>query len=315
MLSCSCLTDRLLSLTPLLSARIFTKEWDVNGDGTLDVHEFKNALDGLGIKLREEHALNDLFMILDEDQSGSVSLYELQNSLRWVRSCEVCQSMRSQAYAFEGTLSIKQQIRRVLAANAVKVMDLFREWDTNNDGNLSRSEFRRAMPLLGIHADAKELDELFAELDGDGDGVATFREFNRAMRRETDRNARDALKDAFGQPVEPGEWRPSTPPVMVLELNSLRRNVRMEYRLRKLDSVPLFEDPLAGLREAGGFEHEGSPMGSPEKERAAGAEAPWVAAGGLDYHSEVAKGSATKAPPGLPSLGWHTYEHVLDKHD
>ena len=223
--------------------------------------------------------------------------------------------MRSQAYAFEGTLSIKQQIRRVLAANAVKVMDLFREWDTNNDGNLSRSEFRRAMPLLGIHADAKELDELFAELDGDGDGVATFREFNRAMRRETDRNARDALKDAFGQPVEPGEWRPSTPPVMVLELNSLRRNVRMEYRLRKLDSVPLFEDPLAGLREAGGFEHEGSPMGSPEKERAAGAEAPWVAAGGLDYHSEVAKGSATKAPPGLPSLGWHTYEHVLDKHD
>ena len=204
-----------------------------------------------------------------------------------------------------------RDLRELLETHMSRIVDTFREWDTNNDGNLSRSEFRRAMPLLGIHAPQDELDELFAELDGDGDGVATFREFNRAMRRETDRNAREALNDAFGQDVEPGEWRPSTPPVMVLELNSLRRNVRMEYRLRGLDSAPLFEDPLDGLRQAGGFDHEGSPMGSPEKERATGGDtAPWEAEA-TEEGDAITRGSATTAPA-LPELGWTTYEKILE---
>ena len=38
----------------------------------------------------------------------------------------------------------------MLTTNAVRVIDLFREWDEDGDGIVSKKEFRRAMPLLGL---------------------------------------------------------------------------------------------------------------------------------------------------------------------
>ena len=35
--------------------------------------------------------------MLDEDDSGSISLKELEFTLRWVRSCEMCQKLRTEA--------------------------------------------------------------------------------------------------------------------------------------------------------------------------------------------------------------------------
>ena len=32
----------------------------------------------------------------------------------------------------------------------VRVIDLFREWDEDGDGTVSKKEFRKAMPLLGL---------------------------------------------------------------------------------------------------------------------------------------------------------------------
>ena len=60
-------------------------------------------------------------------------------------------------YAADGTLSIQAQIKHALAANAIRVLDLFREWDGNGDGVVSTDEFLRAMPLLGIHAGKEEV--------------------------------------------------------------------------------------------------------------------------------------------------------------
>jgi Ca2+-binding EF-hand superfamily protein len=139
---------------------------DNNGDGLLDLQEFEGVLQQLGVVMPSEHALKGLFDMLDQEGSGSISMKELQLSLRWVRSCEQCQKLRSHAYTFDGILSIQQQIRRALAANAVRVMDLFREWDENGDGLLSAKEFRSAMPLIGIYAAREEIDELFNSMDG-----------------------------------------------------------------------------------------------------------------------------------------------------
>ena len=38
----------------------------------------------------------------------------------------------------------------MLTTNAVRVIDLFREWDEDGDGVVSKKEFRRAMPMLGL---------------------------------------------------------------------------------------------------------------------------------------------------------------------
>jgi len=211
---------------------------DNNGDGLLDIHEFEGVLKSLGVALPNEHALKGLFDMLDQDGSGSITMKELQLSLRWVRSCEQCQKLRAEAYTFDGILSIQQQIRRALAANAVRVMDLFREWDENNDGFLSADEFQKAMPLLGIHAAKAEIDELFHSMDGDNDGIVTFKEFNRTLRKEHDQMETEDKRDHFGRDAS-SDWRPKSPRVAPANINFLRHNIRAEHKLRGLDHVQL----------------------------------------------------------------------------
>ena len=61
-----------------------------------------------------------------------------------------------------------------MKANGARVMDLFREWDTDGDGEVSRKEFHKAMPLLGFDASKKDIDDLFTAWDKDG-GASPWR--------------------------------------------------------------------------------------------------------------------------------------------
>ena len=44
------------------------------------------------------------------------------------------------------------QLRDALAKNAVRVGDLFREWDDDNNGKVSKEEFTRGLKELGFEA-------------------------------------------------------------------------------------------------------------------------------------------------------------------
>ena len=81
-------------------------------------------------------------------------------------------------------VSVAQQLRASLVHNAMRVIDLFREWDTDGDGTVSKREFRKAMPALGLHAPARDVDELFDSFDTDGSGTVNFRELNSLLRRD-----------------------------------------------------------------------------------------------------------------------------------
>ena len=76
-----------------------------------------------------------------------------------------------------------EQIRMTLRKNAARVIDMFREWDINNDGQVSKEEFRRAMPLLGLDVPTSEVDRLFDEFDKDGGGEIGMGEMNKLLRR------------------------------------------------------------------------------------------------------------------------------------
>jgi Ca2+-binding EF-hand superfamily protein len=39
----------------------------------------------------------------------------------------------------------------------VRVIDLFREWDEDGSGTVSKKEFRKAMPMLGLQLPEKEV--------------------------------------------------------------------------------------------------------------------------------------------------------------
>ena len=60
---------------------------------------------------------------------------------------------------------------------SLRLVDLFREWDANNDGRISRKEFREAvMQRLKLDLTAQEVDSIFSRCDPDGSGEVSFKE-------------------------------------------------------------------------------------------------------------------------------------------
>ena len=63
------------------------------------------------------------------------------------------------------------------------MLDLFREWDEDGDGQVSKKEFRRAIPMLGLDVPQSEIDTLFDEFDLDGGGEIGLSEMQKMLRR------------------------------------------------------------------------------------------------------------------------------------
>ena len=63
------------------------------------------------------------------------------------------------------------QLRNHLVKNSVRILDLFREWDEDGDGRVTKKEFRNAMPLIGLDAPVETVDALFDSFDEDGQGA------------------------------------------------------------------------------------------------------------------------------------------------
>ena len=80
------------------------------------------------------------------------------------------------------SVSVQEQLRSMLVSNAVRVIDLFHQFDTDDSGEVSRAEFVNAMKTIGLDASAQEAGELFDSFDKDGGGTIEFRELNRILR-------------------------------------------------------------------------------------------------------------------------------------
>jgi hypothetical protein len=69
-----------------------------------------------------------------------------------------------------------------LTNNMKKVMELFREWDEDGDGTITKGEFGRAMRQLGLQVTKAAIDKVFESFDPDGSGSIEFKELNRMVR-------------------------------------------------------------------------------------------------------------------------------------
>ena len=74
-----------------------------------------------------------------------------------------------------------------LTMNQGRVMDLFRKWDEDGDGQVSRAEFVRAMAALKIEVTDDEVDAVWRIFDRDGSGSVDFREVQRELHRAKER--------------------------------------------------------------------------------------------------------------------------------
>ena len=78
------------------------------------------------------------------------------------------------------------QLRDALTTNMVRVIDLFREWDDDNSGSVSKKEFRKAMPMMGLDVPKEEIDKIFDEWDADKSGIIAIAELNDMLRKRAE---------------------------------------------------------------------------------------------------------------------------------
>ena len=74
--------------------------------------------------------------------------------------------------------------------------------DTDGDGEVSRKEFHKAMPLLGFDASKKDIDDLFSQWDTDGGGSLDFGELKKILTSATRSGSADAKKRAEQEKIK-----------------------------------------------------------------------------------------------------------------
>jgi hypothetical protein len=112
--------------------------------------------------------------------------------------------------------------------------ELFRAWDEDGDGYVSKREFRRGLQLFGLRADPKECNSLYSKFDKDGDGRVEYRELYKMIR--------GAHKSITGRSPSP----PESPTQPHGRLPALQSRPASSKQSSNRDSPPqLISQPLA----------------------------------------------------------------------
>ena len=111
------------------------------------------------------------------------------------------------AVDFDEDRPLGEQLRESLTRHAVRVLDLFRDWDTNGDGEISRKEFQQAMPKLGYDLPVQAINEVFDAYDLDKSGVIDFKELQKMLKPPPSKTTTKLMKkgaDKVKQAARPG---------------------------------------------------------------------------------------------------------------
>lgn len=175
--------------------------WDEDGDGVVDEREFRRAVRSLGFADVPAKQIDAVFREFDEDGSGEISRFELEKRLRKFAGVIVEQqhelrrlddTIRAQkGAALHSTVKldrtsdrpVSELIREALAANMVRVIDLFRDWDEDGNGLIDKEEFFKGITALGVDVVRHDADELFDQFDVDLGGTIEYKELNKLLRQ------------------------------------------------------------------------------------------------------------------------------------
>ena len=132
--------------------------WDASKDGSLEIHELTRHLSP-----QDDDTIN-------------------KAGLRRGGATKRSSALRNIDLDEDSGVPYQEQLRSVLSSNAVRVIDLFREWDEDENGTVSKKEFRKAMPMLGLDVPVEDVDALFDTWDPDGSGMLELKELTRVLK-------------------------------------------------------------------------------------------------------------------------------------
>ena len=152
---------------------LFT-EWDPDGSGALELKELNRLLRrGSTIKLD------------DKLQAGGAGEIETNRDNKFALRKGGPGEASSLRFDIDESSdkTVSEQLRDALVKASVRVIDLFRDWDDDNNGRVTREEFHKAMVELQFEVPAEEIDALFTSWDPDGSGALELKELEKLLRR------------------------------------------------------------------------------------------------------------------------------------
>ena len=182
-------------------AKVF-KQFDIDNDGFLDFREMQRAFRAIGLEKRNggKYELDAMmYKAFDANGDGKVSLEEFEDnmpdSLREKLDEIISSGWKFNPAAWEASVARHAKDAPFdpskAFANAAPILPrwplgtVFMQFDTDNDGYLDMTEFKRALRAIGLarRADEKEnLDEFtFKQMDTNGDGKLSPAEFDANM--------------------------------------------------------------------------------------------------------------------------------------
>ena len=152
-------------------------EWDPDGSGALELKEIEKLLRrGSTVKLDaklQAGGAGEIVMKSTTKHAIRKGKVERQGSVL-LQGLDVDE---------DSDKSVAEQLRDALSKSAARVIDLFREWDDDGNGKVSKKEFHKAMGLLQFNVPAEDIDALFDSWDPDGSGLLTMDELQKELRR------------------------------------------------------------------------------------------------------------------------------------
>ena len=206
--------------------------WDKDKDGYVSREELHKSLPLIGV-VTEKPIVDALFDTMDHERTERIPVSHLASCLRWVSRSKESSVIKLPSKSLEGKdaseVPVEDLIREALSMNAARVIDLFREFDANGDGEISIDEMGKALPMLGISVNKEQTKATFDAFDIDGDGSVTFREFNKLLRRDL-RKEEEAKKKKVVEVAK----------VEIVSLPQLKQQMKRECS--KLQPIPARED-------------------------------------------------------------------------
>ena len=150
------------------------RSWDRDGDGEVSKAEFHKAIPALGIDAPKAD-VDELFNMWDADGGGSLAYKELKKLLSGAPP------PKKKTLELSGVGPMSDQLADALKSQATRVMDLFRSWDRDGDGEVSKAEFHKAIPALGLTVPKADVDALFSQWDTDGGGALNYKELKKIL--------------------------------------------------------------------------------------------------------------------------------------
>ena len=75
------------------------------------------------------------------------------------------------------------RLYQLVSHNALMMQDLFKSWDANNDGRISKIEFAKGLAAMNYDAPKETVEALFVFMDKDKSGYLDYKEKVRALAR------------------------------------------------------------------------------------------------------------------------------------